>query len=588
MSSTSNADHRTANAAAPAAADLRQAIEHAAHFLPAQGPIQVFIHHNTLHVFDELPFSEAVVRGERIFGCEPYLSEERFARERARGRIRDEDVVAVVEADLGAQGGEKVLGESRRDFRLALLRHAVYDAPAAELRWHMAESHSLRRFRPDVIDERRDRFVAETRHWALRDLLPEPSPEAEAADETGARAAVREILRKAGPAELENRTDTGWEAFGLEALWRACSIGVRCAALAEPPPAPIRHRDWLLAAAEVDADRLAHELLIPFCGVFLDQGLAPWALPGRERGFYQAFFDLHAGGAAGAAWHEALPAEIRRLRAANLSPIESVAESLQLLGVAETERDDFLAGTLLALRGFAGMLWQVETRGDRVHHPLPADCLVEFLAVRLVLDRLALAFLAKDRLGLDQPLDRLRSELETRVRRPDDGRARLAFHIFTSAQALGWLPNDLVALTASQWRGLIGEFLAFPAIERRRLLHLAYERRHRITTLDAIAAHRPAPAAATRPRFQAACCIDEREESFRRHLEEIAPDAVTFGVAGFFGIAIYYRGLADAAFSPLCPAVMQPTHWVTEEVDSGIEAAHRRRVGLRRVLGDLA
>jgi uncharacterized protein YbcC (UPF0753/DUF2309 family) len=590
MNSTSNAGERQASSheGAPALADLRRSIEHAAHYLPAQGPIQVFIHHNTLHVFDHLPFSEAVVRGERIFGCEPYLSEERFARERARGRIRDEDVVAVLEADLGSQASENVLLESRRNFRLALLRHAVYDAPAAELRWHMAESHSLRRFRPDVFDDRRDRFVAETRHWALRDVLPEPSQEAEAADETGARAAIREILRKASPTELENRSDSGWEAFGLEALWRACGVGVRCAALAEPPPAPVRHRDWLLAAGEVDADRLVHELLIPFCGSFLDQGLAPWALPGRERGFYHAFFDLHAGGAAGAAWRTSLPAEIHRLREANLSPLESIAESLELLGVSDSERDYFLAATLLALRGFAGMLWQVETRGDRVHHPLPADCLVEFLAVRLVLDRLALQFLARDRMGLELPLDRLRAELETLVRRPDDGRVRLAFQIFTSAQALGWLPGDLAALSAAEWRRIISEFKSFPAIERRRLLHLAYERRHRITTLDAIAAHRPIPRRPERPRFQAACCIDEREESFRRHLEEIAPDAATYGVAGFFGIAIYYRGLADAAFSPLCPAVMQPTHWVTEEVDPLIEASHRRRVGLRRVLGDLA
>src|SRR5205085_8608986 len=67
---------------------LSEVIEHVSHLLPAQGPITVFIHHNTLHAFEEWPFHEAVKKAAHVFGCHPYLSEDRYRAELARGRIR--------------------------------------------------------------------------------------------------------------------------------------------------------------------------------------------------------------------------------------------------------------------------------------------------------------------------------------------------------------------------------------------------------------------------------------------------------------------------------------------------------------------
>ncbi len=46
-----------------------------AHLLPAQGPIGVFIHHNTLHAFQHLPFETAVCEAAKTFGTEPYMLE---------------------------------------------------------------------------------------------------------------------------------------------------------------------------------------------------------------------------------------------------------------------------------------------------------------------------------------------------------------------------------------------------------------------------------------------------------------------------------------------------------------------------------
>src|SRR3954453_2646879 len=80
---------------------LGEVVEHAAHLLPSQGPITVFVHHNTLHAFEDLPFDEAVERGEATYGCHPYLPEDFYRREVVRGRILPQDLAADLIEDLG-------------------------------------------------------------------------------------------------------------------------------------------------------------------------------------------------------------------------------------------------------------------------------------------------------------------------------------------------------------------------------------------------------------------------------------------------------------------------------------------------------
>jgi uncharacterized protein YbcC (UPF0753/DUF2309 family) len=114
-------------------------------------------------------------------------------------------------------------------------------------------------------------------------------------------------------------------------------------------------------------------------------------------------------------------------------------------------------------------------------------------------------------------------------------------------------------------------------VGRRRVLHLAYERHLRHRFYDALT--RPAPRRSSRaPTWQTISCLDEREESFRRHLEEVDPGLETFGAAGFFGVAMYYRGATDAHPRPLCPVAIHPEHYVAEVAEDlhGLWARWRR------------
>ena len=264
---------------------------------------------------------------------------------------------------------------------------------------------SAPRYRP----EKRGKLIAETRRWVMRDLR--------GAADSHRPPWLEDVLRRFSARAIEKWSDKTWEAFTLETLWQVCLEGVGgVPPSASPPSAPLRHRDLLLAVARVDADLLVNEVLIRFAAAFVDQGVGHWPLPDRERGFFQSFCSIHRM-AAGVPerWRKGLAAELARLQDAGVGPIESVRESLDALGVPESEWDQYLSATLLPLRGWGGIIRQTEERGDRVAIPSPAGSLHEFVAVRLILDRFALAHLAREALDYRGSLANLRTYLRAAI-----------------------------------------------------------------------------------------------------------------------------------------------------------------------------
>ncbi|HXD86457.1 MAG TPA: DUF2309 domain-containing protein [Urbifossiella sp.] len=513
-------------------------MDRAAHLLPAQGPIAVFIHHNTLHAFEHEPFEDAVCRGGRVFGCQSFLSAARYRESLGAGRIKTDELRSVLEEELRKRPGTipGSLG-SRERMLFTMLEHRLAAGSAEELHWHMAESEALLKMQP------------------------------------GTPAAARTLL-----GDL------------LELLWEVCREGIRRLPKLNPPERQklVRHRDLLLQVEGIDPDLWVHDLLIRFTAAFLDQGVSHWPLPEREKGFLHSFCALYRrGGGPPDAWFQGVPAELARIQDASLGPMQVIEESLARLGIQATEWDDFFAATLLALRGWCGMIREVEARADRVAHAIPPGTLLEFVAVRLMLDRFAADYAAK-KCGRHESLSELRAALRAQIPAPVvPGIEERAWPVFLLAQFLTWTPEQLQGLSRDEWAEFVREIEAFDGLERRRVFHLAYERRFYNRTLDALALHERYRRLGL-PRFQAITCLDEREESFRRHLEEVAPDCETYGAAGFFAAPMYYRGAADAHFVPLCPIVVVPRHWVEEQVEAEQEADYRRQRRQQRALGAAA
>ena len=316
-----------------------------------------------------------------------------------------------------------------------MLEYPLPQGSDAELRWCLAETEALLRFRREASPHARQHSIDETRRWLLRGQW-----RAETATDDGWPTILSDLADEFDTARAETWTEAQWESFTLHLLWRVCEAGVQSAPMARKP-APVRHRDLLLDVTGVDTDQLVHPFLIRFCGAFLDQGFAQWALPDRRAGFLASFSELYSDADPLEPWLRPLPDHLQRIAAAGLSSMEIVDESLRELGVPPEEFEEFLTQTFLALRGWGGMTQQMETNADWCPHPAPHGALVEFVAIRLLLDRLALAS-ATQQAGIDVPLDRLRSALQRRYPPQVSTSAESrAFTVFQLSQVLGWTPR---------------------------------------------------------------------------------------------------------------------------------------------------
>ncbi len=556
-----------------ASEEITKFVLKAAQLLPAQGPITAFVFLNSLQALEDLPFEDGLARGKELFGCETYLSEDRYRERLDRGRIRLIDLEATLRSELNGRAHEP-LGPSGSllDLRMAMLSYPLRMAPPAELNWFVAQTDALRRYRPEVAPEDATRMAEETRMWAVRDVRREHD------------VPWSKVFPELDDAEIDKWSERKWQEFSLQALWEVCRHSVCDLPIPVRHEKLMRHRSLLLAFNGVDIDNRLNEVLIPYCAAFIDQGLATQELPRRDTGFWQAFVDLYGSCSPVELWLRELPTTLQRL--SSRTAAEVVAQMLEELGVADDEAEEYLTRELLALRGWAGTIWQGEDRGDRIGRPLPKGTLLEYLAVRLVLLNIALQEILKAIPGCTS-VAALRTQLQQSLPPvPETSETERTFCLFQLAQLRNWSAAALARLTPLQWNTLVREIAAFDGVQRRRMFHLAFERQFRVKALDAITLHNRGRAAerVASPRFQSAYCIDAREESFRRHLEEVCPAAETFGAAGFFGVAMYYKGVADAHFQALCPIVVRPKNYVTEEVVYSLAESNRVRSDARKRL----
>jgi uncharacterized protein YbcC (UPF0753/DUF2309 family) len=540
------------------------------------------VHHNTLHAFEHLPFHEAVATASALFDAQPYLSEEQYREHYARGRITDDDL----DAALAATSTAEILGPlSRAQLDRLALRVAIRAESPASLRWKIDELGVTQRLHAEVDPATRTRFLERSRRW-ITSLLDQSE---------FAPSALAEMLgTETDTRSLRTALARDPEALAVGALW------AQCRRLRRPAPGPARPAPWdrvgldrtprdlLHALTGEDPSDLVHPVLIRLCAAYFDEGMAHWSMPERAQGLFRAWRALRVHGRGPVpAWLEGLDDELRRSEQRGLSAQDTVLAALDELGIDPAHWEPFLTRVLLQLPGWAGMVHRL------AHHPsdrrpdAPPASLMDLLAVRLSYDRYAWRDVARRRLGFTGPLHALAEHARrTAPSTPSatGGEHDEAWRFFQLAQLAGLTGEDVRAMPVEQRLACVARLDAFDELARRRVWHDAYERHYRDEVLQGLAENLQRPLSersVQAPRFQALFCIDDREEGIRRHLEELTPEVETFGLAGFFGLAIEYRALDEGAAVALCPVGVTPAHEILEHPDEAHTHLATARARLR-------
>ncbi|MEO1200041.1 MAG: DUF2309 domain-containing protein [Pseudomonadota bacterium] len=287
-------------------------------------------------------------------------------------------------------------------------------------------------------------------------------------------------------------------------------IGALKAAMHSPRPETKALPTIADLAAEVsgtDWPGLIAERFGAWASGYFDRGQALWAAPRSKRAW--TAFCAHA-------THDLTP-EIMGLRgfAAFVAdrpdnPMDSVARSIDRLGLSKAALDSYAHQLLFLLGGWAQFaryeLWRAELARET------DTTITDFLAIRLLWEEALFVQYETD------VADRW-NEVRTAHQKPVD---------LTDAQII--------------------EVILQEAAERS-------AQRNLVDTL----AHSPEGGHSGRPVLQAAFCIDVRSEIFRRALEAVDPSIQTLGFAGFFGVFAKHKRFASDVEELRLPVLLNPT-----------------------------
>jgi len=265
----------------------------------------------------------------------------------------------------------------------------------------------------------------------------------------------------------------------------------------------------------VDLDSMVHPILFRMLCSYLDQGIAIWSFPNKEKSLLAAIREME---------RSTFASIFRRQRARDLLLKSSceIKDLLRILVGDERYYKQYLFDQQFSHQGWSGIAATAEvlpemlldTRKITLHDVIVFDLLLE-------IDALDFHFGA----GNWAPLA---SQLKVK---PDD--------LFAPVPSTEVSEVFAIWQEAFDW-SYYDEVLAG-------LLTKGREKRN-----------------GTPQTFQAMFCIDDRECEFRRYLEKLDAGCETYGTPGFFTVEFFFQPEGGKFYTKLCPAPVTPKYLIKE------------------------
>lgn len=266
--------------------------------------------------------------------------------------------------------------------------------------------------------------------------------------------------------------------------------------------------------SELDLDTKVHSKLFRTVCSYLDQGIAMWNFPVSHRGFLSSLKEME---------HHSMISFFRTKRAQQLL-LHGKGDLRELLDIVvgdESLYEQYLFDQQFAHPGWSGTVSAIEDQPQTLldHKKIS---LHEFIVFELLLEIDAL----EHYLGPNwSPIGR-----KTKI---------------TGVPLFDTVPLSEEFEVLSLWQE-------------------AFEWSYFDQVLAAIAENgKPATRKDVRS-FQAMFCIDDRECSLRRHLEQTDTNCETYGTPGFFGVEFYFKPENGKFYTKLCPAPVTPKYLIKE------------------------